>query len=313
MQSVPDRAITRSRDAIRNFRPDLICVSNGAVGCGLDWMEWLGQEGIRYTAVCQANAEWLWPMEPEAQRWIACYTGAERSYFVSEANRRLFEHQTGVRLANAQIVRNPYQVPYDGDCPWPDDSSGVLRLACVGRINPGAKGQDLVLQVLAMDKWRSRPVHCSFFGDGGARPALERLAAGLGVSDRIAFCGHVPSVESVWHGHHALLLPSRYEGLPIVVVSAMLCGRPVIVTDVAGNREVVDDNVTGFIAAAPSVDSLDEAMERAWVRRAELAAMGQKARVAMRGKVPPNPTEVFLDDLLRMAAPGPHQQKPQRA
>jgi len=303
-QRVPDRAVVRSRDAIRNFRPDLVCVSNGAVACGLDWMEWLREEGIRYVSVCQANAEWLWPMEPEAQRWIACYTGAERSYFVSEANRRLFEHQTGVRLTNAEVVRNPFNVPYASDCPWPEEPSGILRLACMGRTNPGAKGQDLILEVLAMPKWRARPVRCSFFGAGGALPALTRLAAVLGISDRVDFCGHVPSVEleSVWRSHHALLLPSRYEGLPLAVVEAMLCSRPVIVTDIAGNSEIVEDNVTGFIAGAPSVASVDEAMERAWARRGELPAMGQRAAASVRSKVPPHPSEVFTDALLRIAA-----------
>jgi glycosyltransferase involved in cell wall biosynthesis len=264
-------------------------------------MEWLREEGIRYVSVCQANAEWLWPMEPEAQRWIACYTGAERSYFVSEANRRLFEHQIGVRLTNAEVVRNPFNVPYASDCPWPEEPSGILRLACMGRTNPGAKGQDLILEVLAMPKWRARPVRCSFFGAGGALPALTRLAAVLGISDRVDFCGHVPSVESVWQSHHALLLPSRYEGLPLAVVEAMLCSRPVIVTDIAGNREIVEDNVTGFIAEAPSVASLDEAMERAWARRREWSAMGQRAAASVRSKVPPCPSEVFTDALLRIA------------
>ena len=300
-QRVPNHAVVRSRDAIRNFRPDLVCVSNGAVGCGLDWMEWLRQEGIRYVSVCQANAEWLWPMEPEAQRWIACYAGAERSYFVSEANRRLFEHQTGFRLTNAEVVRNPFHVPYAPDCPWPENATDVLRFACVGRLNPGAKGQDLILEVLAMPKWRVRPVRCSFFGGGAAQPGLARLAAVLGVADKVDFCGHVPSVESVWLSHHALLLPSRYEGLPLAVVEAMLCSRPVIVTDIAGNREIVEDNVTGFIAEAPSADSLDEAMERAWARRGEWSAMGQRAAASIRSKVPPHPSEIFTDALLRIA------------
>ncbi len=300
-QRVPDHAVVRSRNAIRSFRPDLVCVSNGVVACGLDWMDWLREEGIRYVSVCQANTEWVWPSEPEAQRLIACYAGAERSYFVSEANRRLFEHQTGFRLTNAEVVRNPFLVPYAADCPWPENATDVLRFACVGRLNPAPKGQDLILEVLAMPKWRQRPVRCSFFGRGAAQPGLARLAAMLGVADRVDFCGHVSSVESVWQNHHALLLPSRYEGLPLAVVEAMLCSRPVIVTDIAGNREIVEDNVTGFIAESPSASSLDEAMERAWACRGEWSAMGQRAAASVRSKVPPRPAEVFTDALLRIA------------
>jgi len=44
----------------------------------------------------------------------------------------------------------------------------------------------------------------------------------------------------------------------------MLCARPVVATDVAGNSEVVEDGITGFLADAPTVRNLGNAMERLW-------------------------------------------------
>ena len=64
-----------------------------------------------------------------------------------------------------------------------------------------------------------------------------------------------------------LVMPSRFEGLPLAIVEAMLCARPVVATDVAGHAEVVEDGVTGFLADAPTVGAIAAALERCWVRR----------------------------------------------
>jgi glycosyltransferase involved in cell wall biosynthesis len=116
----------------------------------------------------------------------------------------------------------------------------------------------------------------------------------------VRFGGFVPDVHRIWADYHALVLPSRYEGLPISLVEAMLCGRPSIVTNVSGNPELLEDNVTGFVAAAPTAALLDEAMERAWTRRAEWPAMGVAAAEQVRRRVPPDPAAVFADQLLEL-------------
>src|SRR6266516_2159815 len=133
------------------------------------------------------------------------------------------------------------------------------------RVSP-AKGQDILFHVLASDKWRDRPVTVSLFGKGPMERGLRRLASRLGLEGRVRFCEYASEIEELWASHHALVLPSRYEGMPIALVEAMLCGRPAIVTDVAGHTELLKDGISGFVAAAPTVQHLDDAMERAWER-----------------------------------------------
>lgn len=57
-------------------------------------------------------------------------------------------------------------------------------------------------------------------------------------------------------------MPSRFEGLPLAMVEAMLCARPVVATDVAGHAEIIEDGVTGFLADAPTAGSMAAALER---------------------------------------------------
>ena len=114
----------------------------------------------------------------------------------------------------------------------------------------------------------------------------------------VSFGGHTSDVEAIWREHHALILPSRIEGLPIVIVEALLCGRPCIVTDVAGNAELLEDNMTGFVAKAPTAEFVDEALERAWARRGDLEMMGREGARRVREEIPRDPAAVFATELL---------------
>jgi glycosyltransferase involved in cell wall biosynthesis len=198
-------------------------------------------------------------------------------------------------LPRATVVRNPFNVRYDAadDLPWPPPAAdGVIRMACVGRLDSVSKGQDILFEVLRREKWRARPLRVSLFGRGTQERILRALRERYRL-DGVEFAGHVADIEQVWKTHHALVLPSREEGLPLAAVEAMLCARPCVVTGVAGNAEIVSDGVTGFVAASADVCALDAAMERAWERRAEWESMGRAAARRIRELVPPDPVADF--------------------
>jgi glycosyltransferase involved in cell wall biosynthesis len=286
--------------AMRRFRPDLAILSQGTNIDGHFLGKRLRRMDLAYVLVCQKATELYWPYDDSLAEIRNIYLGARACYFVSDHNRRLTELQLGTRLDRSAVVRNPFLVPWEKEEGWPESESG-FRLACVGRLYPREKGQDLILRVLARDKWRKRPLTLSFFGSGVHSEGLRSTAAFLEL-DNVSFAGFTRTPADIWRDHHGLLLPSRAEGLPLVVVEAMLCGRVPIVTDVAGNAEVVTDGETGFLAAAPTEDSLDEAMERAWQRRSEWRAIGEAAARDIRTKVPSDPARAFADLLLARCA-----------
>ena len=119
----------------------------------------------------------------------------------------------------------------------------------------------------------------------------------------IEFPGFVGNIEHLWSQHHALLLPSRFEGMPLALIEAMLCGRPCIVTDVAGHSELVRDGINGFLAKAPTIDFVDEAMNRAWENRHRLKQMGEAAARDVRQWVSPDPTSDFVHELDELVEP----------
>lgn len=285
------------------LRPDLVVVSQGDNFAAHQTAKACAAAGLPYALITQKAQEAVWVPDILLGDVRRAYAGAVWSYFVSGHNLRLTEEQLGRSLLpRASVVRNPFLTSWEAPLTWPDES-GAYRLACVGRLYPFEKGQDLLLRVLAAPKWRARPLSVTFYGEGAYRQGLEAMARHLGLAS-VRFAGFAADVDAVWDSHHGLVLPSRGEGLPLVLVEAMLRGRVPIVTDVAGNAEMVTDNQTGFVAAAAAEAAVDEALERAWARRAEWRTMGQAAAASIRTLVPKNPAAVFADELLRLLDAG---------
>src|SRR5690606_33028988 len=120
--------------------------------------------------------------------------------------------QTSTQLADplptAKVIRNPFNVSYDTNPAWPEGQT--LRLACVGRLDPGNKGQDLLLHALAGEQWRQRDFHLTLFGDGPHAQSILALRDYLGLQDTVSHGGFSGDVESIWANHHALALTSRF-------------------------------------------------------------------------------------------------------
>ena len=118
----------------------------------------------------------------------------------------------------------------------------------------------------------------------------------------VKFNGHINDFRQVWEENHALFLCSYMEGLPLVTVSAMICERLPIVTDVGAHREVIDDNISGFISSKPDVAAIDEALERAWQSRDRWEEIGREARKKILSVLPEDPIDDFIRKILSLTS-----------
>lgn len=281
---------------LRGTGADLVVFSQGYPLDGLGWMTTSRRLGMRYATIVQAAGEWCWPDDAMRLRMLEAYTHSRPTCFVSKANLECVQSQLGMRMHDARIVCNPWHPSASEAVEWPEDD-GITRIACVARLDPKSKGQDLLLRVLAQEKWRQRPLQLGLFGEGPCMASLRGMADTLGIT-HVVFHGRSDDIASIWRRHHALVLPSRYEGMPLAILEAMRCARPVITTDVAGNAAHVRDEWNGFVAAAPTVGHLDDALERAWSMRAEWKTMGVRARGDIVASVPPDPFRACATALL---------------
>ncbi len=297
------RRISKSRSQkdslelfLRQELPNLVCISNGNYADGLWALELCQDLGIPYVSIVQANAEFLWPNDEQRERLVRVYQNARKVFCVSNANLELLKDQLACDLNNGEVIRNPFNVPFRCDLPWP--TSEVLRLAFVARVEPDSKGHDLLFHALNLPELADLPISVSCFGRGNAEKGVMALAKRLKVDHRVSFHGQVSDIVDVYRSHQALILPSRYEGLPLAIIEAMLCGRPVITTNVSGNPELLEDNVTGFIAKATTAKEVALAIERAFHNRSKLEEMGKIAKAVAQACVPQNPCQTFAFKLL---------------
>jgi glycosyltransferase involved in cell wall biosynthesis len=111
-------------------------------------------------------------------------------------------------------------------------------------------------------------------GTGTLEPSLRRLANDLGIGKHVHFLGFVTGVRRWMQAADGFVLSSLWEGLPMGLLEAASCGLPAVATDVAGSREVILKDRTGFLATPSDRESLAAAMTR-------LAHMPKEARYAM--------------------------------
>lgn len=114
-------------------------------------------------------------------------------------------------------------------------------------------------------------------GDGPERSSLERLTRLERISN-VHFLGAVADPVSVMHAADVVVLSSRTEGMPGVVIEAGLCGLPSVTTDVGAVRELVQDGESGVILGDDSAHAIAAGLERALLAREE---MGSRARAHM--------------------------------
>jgi glycosyltransferase involved in cell wall biosynthesis len=280
--------------------PAVVVICQGGISDGWEWLRFCRENALPFATIVQCNAEVLWPNDDFGEELAAGFQAARRVFCVSKHNLELLERQIGVGLQNAEVVWNPYCVPSGPPPVWPGDD-GVAKLACVARLEPAAKGQDLLFRVLSLPQWRERPVEINLYGSGPCERSLRKMAENLSLR-QVQFRGHVNDVQSIWKDNHMLVLPSRFEGLPLSLVECMWSARPAVVTDIGGNAELCVDGETGFVSAAPTFSLLNEALERAWARRGAWKGLGVAARKRVEQLMPEEPVAEFCNRLLRCIA-----------
>ncbi len=286
-------ALVFRKNLLKN-RPAFVIIAQGINFDGTGYAYQCMQLQIPYCIIVQKAVDFFWPAAKERSLMIKVFQKAQKCYFVSRHNQRLTEEQFGIRFTNAQQVWNPVKISRQL-IPYPVKDQ-QLRLACVGRLFIIDKGQDILLRVLSEEPWKSRPVTVSFIGSGHDEDGLKELTKLLNVKN-VDFAGHRSDIESLWKDYHALILPSRSEGMALSVLEAMAAGRPVIVTDAGGHEDLIKHGITGFIADATKKD-LARVMEEAWQQQERWRDIGINANKFINEVIPSSPEKQFAESIL---------------
>lgn len=155
-------------------------------------------------------------------------------------------------------------------------SVNLVALA-LGRLEP-QKGHVFLIDALKMlaPRWPKLVALC--VGTGALESELKARADAAGLADRITFLGQRDDTERLLAAADLVVLPSLFEGLPLVAVEALAMARPIVATDVEGTREIVTDGDTGVLVRPADPAALAEGIERI------LADPSLGARLGARGR-----------------------------
>ncbi|MCB1895495.1 MAG: glycosyltransferase family 4 protein [Zoogloeaceae bacterium] len=144
--------------------------------------------------------------------------------------------------------------------PEVDTAATPLRLLYVGSLIPR---KSVVTLVEAMCRL-SEDVLLTIVGEGSEAAALVARSVAAGLDRRVRFLPFHPSdqIASLLADAHALVLPSLSEGRPNVVIEALAAGRPAIVSDIPGSRELVGDDQRGLRFPAGDAAALADCIDR---------------------------------------------------
>jgi glycosyltransferase involved in cell wall biosynthesis len=134
----------------------------------------------------------------------------------------------------------------------------------VGNISP-RKGIDTLLDGLAATAADATLTVVGRSVDDAYSSRLRGRVADHGLTDRVTFTGELSDTELAerFHDHHALAVPSRYEGFGQTVSESLACGTPVVAFDATGPSDIVDHKETGWLAEPYKVEELAEGIR--WV------------------------------------------------
>ncbi len=173
--------------------------------------------------------------------------------FESDYARRVYEKRVGKSLAPSRVITNALQ-PADFAAYAPPP--GAADFLFVGELRR-LKGVDLMIGALA-EVARVRPVQALIVGAGPDGAEFELLTATLGLEKMITFTGAMPAAEAFRRGR-CIVVPSRAESLPYIVLEAAAAELPLIATNAGGIPEIVRGTDTQLLPAG-DVNALARAM-----------------------------------------------------
>jgi len=156
--------------------------------------------------------------------------------------------------------------------------SAVSLFLCVANFFP-VKGQDVLIK--AMAQLRQSSCTAIFIGDGPERPRLEKLVEELQLTPRIFFAGKKPHAEvAEWMSAvDALVVPSRNEGGPVVVIEALACGLQVVGAAVGMIPEVIDSEDIGLVVPPEDPAALASALSKIAQRKVNKEKLRARAEM----------------------------------
>ncbi|MEE8575706.1 MAG: glycosyltransferase family 4 protein [candidate division Zixibacteria bacterium] len=192
---------------------------------------------------------------------------------VSEKTARLIA-SFGIKPSNISVVPNAIDENILIDNLPVRDSSDQVQLVAAGRLSY-EKGFDLLLEAIAEIAETAEPFKLYLYGSGPEETKLRQIVADLQIEPQIEFCGFTDKLIEIFDRMDLMIMSSRSEGMPVVLLEAWARKLPVLATTVGGIPELINHGKNGLLVEPENIEALAEAISSAIKDRPKLKALGE--------------------------------------
>jgi glycosyltransferase involved in cell wall biosynthesis len=288
--------------AIRHYKPQLCVVAEGSL---------LSQAGFTLLLRLFGQRTWVYVPLVESATSMGFGRGPRRDWLMRHVYRHIphgwitITHEQALQFKQWSGINTPVCLLPNTVAPEIERAERVshvvqrpLRVLVLGRLDAHQKGLDALLNFLRDTPELRGELHITLVGEGPYQHEIEQqLHAHPELAAVLSVQGWAPTLN-VLRQHDVLLLCSRYEGLPLVMLEAMAVGMPVVASDLPGTRAMLAADclfaVGDFTQARRLLSGFNNAERYASVVRRNLAVFADRASAAAFALGVSNLTEQLL-------------------
>jgi glycosyltransferase involved in cell wall biosynthesis len=213
------------------------------------------------------------------------FWAAHHLVFVCEAQRRYWRPRA-LWARRTHVIYNGVDLTYFSPAPFASRAAVTReelgfgthdRVVGICAVLRPEKAHADLLSAAAQCASEGRQWKVLIVGDGPLRTSIERLVAQLALADSVRITGFQSDVRKWLAACDVIALPSTSETFSVAAIEAMAMGKPLIISDVGGAREQVENGVNGLLFCPGNVSELTQLLKECW-DRTKTQAMGIAAR-----------------------------------
>lgn len=166
----------------------------------------------------------------------------------------------GIEPNTIEIIYNSIERPTEVSIPKDEfikNKGNKVFIGTVGRISE-QKGMDIFIKALANILKDRDDVYGFIIGDGEDKEKLIKQAKELNIENNVIFLGYRKDIFDLISAMDFIVLASRWEGFPLTPIETFSVGKTIIVSNIPGNNEIVEDNINGLFFEKDNVEDLVE-------------------------------------------------------
>ena len=164
----------------------------------------------------------------------------------------------GIKEDNVKIIYNSIEKAKEINIPQDNfikEKNNKILIGTIGRLSE-QKGIDIFLSAISELIYGNRNILAVIIGDGELRPNLEEQCDKLAIKENVKFLGYRSDVLELISQMDFIVLASRWEGFPLTPIETFSVGKTIIVSNIAGNNEIVQDKINGLLFEKENVEDL---------------------------------------------------------